>query len=337
MSEHDFRVGTRSTDPGEPAVRHPGLQALVKAARMQQPPAVQVRAETVLEGWQRRRATQRRGIVAALAMAAALVLVVSTPELWKDHEDHEVRGSAAPIDDPKVAVSEAEVMDTTRSTPPGETSAPVEPRGPVLATTIVVQALAANVAQPEILGPRHLRLPEGRWSIDSQSAEPVTVELPDGPIEVRGGALHVKIAGHEVHVTVLREAVDRVDLGGLEVASPIESVPTESNPPARPASQSAAELAREAEQRMAAGDRQGAIRSLRRLVTKHPRSAAAQAGLIDLGRLLKAAGHEDEARCAYAEFLERWPGHALTGDVLRAKRALGDGPACDGLAPKSAR
>src|SRR5690606_20731834 len=191
--------------------------------------------------------------------------------------------------------------------------------------------LEPTEASPEVLGPRRLRLPEGRWSIDSEAPEPVVVELPDGTVELRGGMVHVEVAGAVARIEVRRARVERFDTEGRRVVEPTE--PTEPGP-AKATGPSAAELAREAEGYMAAGNRAEAIRTLRRLVTRHGRSAAAQAGLIDLGRLLKASGQLDEARCAYALFLERWPGHALAGDVTRAQRALGQGPACDGLRPR---
>jgi hypothetical protein len=316
----------------EPAVHHPRLVALVDAVRNDPAPATAVDAHAVHVGWQQRRAGQRRGLALGLAVAAAVLLTVGVLELGSATRDE-----VAPVAVEDAAPSRA--PDARGPTPASEVVAPApdaagshEPTPPdalVLASSIHVASLdPGTTAMPEVLGPRRLRLLDGHWSIDVEDAEPVEVELPDGMLRLRGGSLHVQVAGDVAHVEVLRDEVLRIDLAG-------RSTTLRAKPPGEPAAgPSAAELAREAEELMAAGDRQGAIRALRRLVTRHGRSAAAQAGLIDLGRLLKAAGHNDEARCAYGLFLARWPGHALAGDVARAREALGAGPACDGLRPR---
>lgn len=322
MSAEDFRPVS-----DEPSVRHPQLRRMVDAARAEPPPVLQVDAHAVYAGWQQRRAGQRRGLAVGLAVAAAVLLTVGLLELR----------SAVSEPEAPVAIHEAPAP-TPSAEGPAPTPAPVPdepgpdgtvaPASPVLASSIVVASLSPTPARPQVLGPRHLRLPDGRWSIDSAEAEPVEVELPDGTLRLRGGSVHVQVAGDVAQVEVVRDEVLRVDAQGRWTtlrARPAEPTPGGTSPAA---------LAREAEELMAAGDRQGAIRALRRLVTRHGRSAAAQAGLIDLGRLLKAAGQPDEARCAYGLFLERWPGHALAGDVTRARQALGEGPACDGLRPR---
>jgi hypothetical protein len=320
MSAEDFRP-----ESDEPSVRHPQLRRMVDAARAEPPPVLQVDAHAVYAGWQQRRAGQRRGLAVGLAVAAAVLLTVGLLEL------------RSAVSEPEAPVAIHEAPATTPSAegpapaPVPDEPAPdgtVAPASPVLASSIVVASLSPTTASPQVLGPRHLRLPDGRWSIDGTDAEPVEIELPDGALRLRGGSVRVQVAGDVAHVEVLRDEVLRVDAQGRFTtlrAKPAEPTPGGSSPAA---------LAREAEELMAAGDRQGAVRALRRLVTRHGRSAAAQAGLIDLGRLLKAAGQTDEARCAYGLFLERWPGHALAGDVTRARRALGEGPACDGLRPR---
>jgi len=318
--------------PDEPAVRHPRLRAMVDAVQAEPPPELQVDAQAVYAGWQQRRTGQRRGLAVGLALAAAVLLTVGVLEL---------RSATQEPDTPVTARTDspAPSAPSTRAAAPEPTPevlAPVEPTeavAPVLAASIHVSPLSPTTAVPEVLGPRRMRLPEGSWSIDSEEAEPVEVALPDGALELRGGSVHVQVAGDVAHVEVLRDEVLRVDARGRWTTlrtRPAEVVAEPTEPATGP---SPAELAREAEELMAAGDRAGAIRALRRLVTRHGRSAAAQAGLIDLGRLLKASGQPDEARCAYGLFLARWPGHALAGDVTRAREALGGGPTCDGLRP----
>lgn len=318
----------------EAAVDHPRLVALVKAARAQPTPTVGVRAEAIHEGWQRRRAALRHGVGLGMAAAAAAVLAVSALSPWLEGPRPE-----APVARHEVPVARPDVGVDPQVDPPVPSkerapAAPTRPEPPTLAAAVVVEALGPSRTEPLVLDPRRVRLSEGQWSIDNGAPEPLIVELPDGPLELRGGSIHVEVAGDVARVEVRRGEVVRLEADGRRRALPITDPAAPEGRPSPSTRPTAADLAREAEQRMAAGDREGAIRSLRRLVTQHGRSAAAQAGLIDLGRLLKAAGREAEARCAYAMFLQRWPAHALAGDVTRAQRALGDGPACDGLRPR---
>lgn len=331
--DHEATAGDFGPRPDEPAVRHPQLRMLVDAARAEPPPALRVDAEAVYAGWQERRTGQRRGLALGLAVAAAVLLTAGLLELRPSTTKDEPapvavqRTPPAPeVASPAGGHGSAEAAHET-----GATSETPPSASPVLASSIHVSPLEPTAAAVEVLGPRHLRLPDGSWSIDSEGAEPVEVALPDGALQLRGGSVHVQVAGDVAHVDVLRDEVLRVDAQGRSTtlrARPHAAAGTAAAGP------TPAALAREAEELMAAGDRQGAIRTLRRLVTRHGRSAAAQAGLIDLGRLLKAAGQANEARCAYGLFLARWPGHALAGDVTRAREALGSGPSCDGLRPE---
>jgi hypothetical protein len=328
-------VANFTPDDDEPAVRNPRLRLMVEAARAEPAPVLRVDAAAVHAGWQERRAGQRRSVAVALSLAAAVVLGVGLWQLRGATDEPEVPVTAnvdRPATDPEPGVSDRDVDPpvSARDEPKPDVAEPTV--APTLAATIHVSPLEPTAGTPEVLGPRRLRLPDGSWSIDSEEAEPVEVALPDGTLELRGGSVHVKIAGDVAHVEVLRDEVLRVDLRGHRTT--LHATPEPATEPAGPTGPTPAALAREAEAMLAAGDRAGAIRALRRLVTRHGRSAASQGGLIDLGRLLKAAGQPDEARCAYGLFLERWPGHALAGDVTRARTALGDGPACDGLHPR---
>lgn len=104
------------------------------------------------------------------------------------------------------------------------------------------------------------------------------------------------------------------------------------DPPRKPALDAAA-LARQAEQAMAEQRRGDAIRALGTLVRRFPKSSAARAALLDLGRLLRADGRRDEARCAYRQLIARWPADPMRKEIDRALRGLGEGPACRGLEP----
>jgi hypothetical protein len=98
-------------------------------------------------------------------------------------------------------------------------------------------------------------------------------------------------------------------------------------------SPSAAELARAAERSMAAGRRDETIKILTQLVRRYPKSSPARAALFDLGRLLRASGRNDEARCAYKLIRSRWPNDPMRGEIDRVLTSLGNGPGCRGLQP----
>lgn len=97
---------------------------------------------------------------------------------------------------------------------------------------------------------------------------------------------------------------------------------------------SASELSRQAEAAMIEHRRRDAIQLLTQLVRRYPTHAAARTALLDLGRLLREGKRDDEARCAYRQFIARWPGDSTRADVERALAALGDGPECRGLRPR---
>lgn len=97
---------------------------------------------------------------------------------------------------------------------------------------------------------------------------------------------------------------------------------------------SASELSRQAETAMIEHRRRDAIELLTQLVRRYPKHAAARTALLDLGRLLREGNRDDEARCAYRQFIARWPGDSTRADVERALAALGDGPECRGLRPR---
>jgi hypothetical protein len=93
-------------------------------------------------------------------------------------------------------------------------------------------------------------------------------------------------------------------------------------------------LARLAENAMAARRRDEAIALLSTLVRRFPKAPQAKAALLDLGRLLRDGGRNDEARCAYQLLVQRWPSEAKTPEITRVLGSLGDGPKCRGLKPQ---
>jgi tetratricopeptide (TPR) repeat protein len=117
----------------------------------------------------------------------------------------------------------------------------------------------------------------------------------------------------------------------IEAQVPPVETPLQQPKPGADAPMSAAELARAAERSMAAGRRDETIRLLGQLVRRYPKSSPARAALFDLGRLLRASGRTDEARCAYQLLRQRWPNDAMRGEIDRVLKSLGEGPACRGL------
>ncbi|MEX1365054.1 MAG: hypothetical protein AB1Z98_18135 [Nannocystaceae bacterium] len=321
---------------------NPELRTLVEAARAQPTPTVGVDADAIHAGWAQRRGRRRTLVIGGLAAAALLALaigVVAPSEPADRPQDQPPAGAMAGLGPDTVETPRPSITKTgpvaTDPISPTTASPPSKPPLPRLAVEVSVSALGEHhdpASAPEVLDSHRLRVTSGGWSIDSRAPEPVTVELPAGSLQLRGGHVHVQVAadrahGQQVEVEVLRGEVLRFDADGTLVPEPGAS-------PTPPTGPSADALAREVEDHLMAGRRGEAIGTLQRLVTLHPRSAAARAGLIDLGRLLEEAGQVDRARCAYAAFLKRWPGHALSGDVAKAQRALGEGPGCRGLRPR---
>ena len=198
--------------------------------------------------------------------------------------------------------------------------------------------MTAPAPGPELLarGPWDVELAPGRYTVTVDphaDAEPLRLHAGGGVVEVTHGRVQLSVAGDRVEVA-LREGV-AVWVAPDGARSPLapEDVPEDSS--ATPPTEGPAELARRAEAQLAAGKRDAAAALLRQLVTGHPASPQARTGLLDLAGLLKTDGRVDEARCAYALYLARYPGQEqLAGEVRRALDRLGAGPACRGLRPR---
>ena len=328
MSRPDF-----NPDANEPAVRSEGLRVLVDAARAEPTPPVGVDAAALHDAWATRRSSRRRAVVglgiaaglAGLAIAAAVPdgaprstpsTEVAAAPLEPPADDGEARRAARPAPTPRATAIE-----------PSPDDAPVDVVRLARNMTVVATE-AASQAQPEVLQPDRVRLPQGHWEVRNPTEAPLHVVLPDGEVEVAVAVIHVEVAGQTATVTVQEGEVHRHAADGrvttLGVTEPSTAPPTSS----------AVDLAAHAETQLVAGQHARAIATFRKLIGAHPRSPEARVGLIDLARLLEARGRADEARCAYALFEKRWPGHALGGDVARAREALGPGPKCRGLRPR---
>lgn len=136
-----------------------------------------------------------------------------------------------------------------------------------------------------------------------------------------------------VEVPVVEAPVVEAPIVEAPVVEALADETPERAVPRKPAPD-ASELAREAEEAMAQQRRGDAIRALRTLVRRYPSSSAARAALLDLGRLLRADGRRDEARCAYRQLVARWPSDPMRGEIDRVLESLGDGPDCKGLRPQ---
>ncbi len=325
----------------EPAVMHPQLLQMVEAARSQPMPEVAVDAETLHAAWKQRKRSHRT-VLGSLVVAAAAAAIVTLAVPWSSSSTPSSDSSAA-LESIAVAPTVAqEATVSVDTTPATELADSVASAPPILSESITVQALEPSSVQPEVLGAHHLRLPTGWWSIDSVAAEPVQIEVGEQRLEIQRGHVQVRVAAEAVVDTqVLRGALVHLSSDGRVVARSGPSQTADAGPASaeratrRPARPGPDALAQEADEHLAAGRRGRAIKSLRRLVTQYPRSAAAPTALIDLGRLLDRAGRDDEARCAYGLFLQRWPQLSSAGEVRRAREALGEGSVrCRGLTPR---
>lgn len=307
----------RPTDPHEPAVTSPALRRLVDAARAADPPPVRVTADAVFAGFEARRRARGRAVLGLVAAAAAAVaLVWARP--W------------APAGTGAIGQVAQDMSDEPFAGAP----APRTPAPPALASAVRVVAEAGPPPAP--LGPWELTLGPGRYelSVDPHAGPDVLrARTPDGVVEVTHGRVIVTVAGTKTEVALKTGVATWVAADGTRSQLAPADVPGDSS--VAPASEGPAELARRAEDQLAAGKREAAAATLRQLVTAHPTSAQAHTGLLDLARLLKADGRTDEARCAYSLYLARYPGkEQLADEVRRALDRLGEGPACRGLRPR---
>ena len=299
------------------------LQVLVEAARNQPIVETGVSADAVLAGMERARSRSlvRRSLIlsSALAVAASTVAVVSVSSLLGGSEQSPMR--AAGVEDK-----------------PTDAQAVPETPPPRLASAVSLRTNAAV----EIHGPWSIALGEGEHELAMRSTpgRSLRVTLPDRELElVEGRALVQVVEGSsvvrlEVGVAAWigpgeQRTLISVERSELEVPTKATSANTrDPRPP------SAAQLAREAEARLAAGKTGAAIAILRQLVATHPRASPTRAGLLDLARLLRKTQQVDAARCAYTVYLQRWPGSAVDAEVRSQLAQLGEGPGCRGLDPR---
>lgn len=113
---------------------------------------------------------------------------------------------------------------------------------------------------------------------------------------------------------VAPEAVEREEDPVVEIA-PVE-MPTEVEPRAQPSADELLQVATEARRE---GNPRRAIRTLRRLQRRYPRSSEAIVSQVSLGNLLLGSGDSRSAHAAFARYLSRRPNGSLAPEALAGK------------------
>jgi hypothetical protein len=323
----------------EPVATRPELRKFVEAARQQPVVGTKLKARDVQSAWevaQRGRQARRTVLFSGaigLAAAAAAVLVL-TPLLSQPSAEQAKHDPELIDTDARVAKHDPELIDT---------DARVAKHDPELIDTDLraERRLASAVrlrsdAPVEVHGPWAIELGEGvhELEVDPVVERGLAVTLPQGQLELLHGRATVSVDEDGVAAVRLHSGVASwVSADGERNAISVERIDKPAADKAKPETSSAVELAREAEELLAAGKRSAAIRVLSRLVRRHPNAADAPTALLDLARLHRVAGDEDRARCALELHRERWPKSALRGEVDSQLERLGEGPACSGLNP----
>lgn len=309
------------------------LRRLIRGARGQERlPKLSVTADSIFEAYQVRRGRRRdriwQGGIAAAVCLSLGYLGISV--------DRAVESQSRQGMDLMAYATAAEAVL------PAVVNAPAElgSIAPTLEVEPSIERLEPYARIPEVIGARSIRLSQGTYRIGLPEGESgLRVQTSGGEIELEAGVMTVAVAGDRVDVVV--ESGSAYWVRGDERVS-VRAEPTTAEDGAsvdlarRGAGDapSAAQLAALAESSLGRGRRSVAIRHLRQLVSKHPRSIEAGRGLLDLGRLLRAEGDTDGARCAYQLYLDRYPRGGMVAEVERARDRLGSGPQCRGLRPR---
>jgi hypothetical protein len=287
--------------PHDHALARPELGPFVAAARAQTIAGTCVTSESVQAGLEhsRRRSHAQRmlWLSVPVAIAASLVAMVVLSPLWsRDRSDAE-RASAnlhLATDVRMSSTGAAEVRD---------------------AWTVV--------------------LGEGTHEIElvresDESGRPLHIELPGRTLELVEGRATIEVVGDDTAVRLHTGVAAWIGADGWRTEIEVEQLEL---PDGDVADEGAATLAREADRLLAAGEREQAIATLRRLVETYPSASQTRAAVLDLARLLDNAGRDREARCAYELHLERWPDSSVTAEV-QAQLAHLDKTKCRGLEPE---
>jgi hypothetical protein len=319
----------RSNEP--PMLAREALRSFVQAAQSQPIVPTRLTAHEVQRAFvqaqhERRHARKALAIGVGLGLAAAAIVAVITTSLIGREPERE-RGSVA------------------IQTEPSESLANSAEATPQLDPAIRIRS-DHGAEPPRVLGPWSIALDAGthQLAVEPTADRPLRIELPERSLELVQGSMTIEIversavvrlesgiaAWIEADGTRTQIAVERIELLGAPTDEPVADQaiePAASEP-------SASELAREAERKLIAGQRDEAIGLLRKLVRKYPKTPQARTALMDLAAQERLAGRVDRARCAYLLYLERWPHSEVRAEIDKQLTKLGAGPACRGLDPR---
>lgn len=318
-------------EPDSTLVR-PELQPFVEAARTQKIAGTRVTAESVQAGLEhsRRRSQAQRmlWVSGAGAVAASVSVLALLGPLWWGDE----RGS------PATRASEAAQIEVVQPDPAPTTAT----EGATSERQLAAAVRLRSTGSPEIRDAWSVALGEGTHEIElqrepGQAKTPLRIDLPGRALELIEGSATIEVVGHDAAVRLHIGVAVWIGPDGrrtqIEVEQLVGAIDEETEAVDKPDIESAASLARQADQSLAAGEREQAIATLRRLVELHPRASQTRAAVLDLARLLAATGRERQARCAYELYLDRWPNSAITAEV-EAQLARLEPATCRGLVPK---
>lgn len=279
------------------ALARPELGPFVAAARAQTIAGTCVTSESVQAGLEhsRRRSHAQRvlWLSVPVAVAASLVAMVMLSSLWSRDDGEQANQ---------------------------------------LATAVRMSSTGA----PEIRDAWTIVLGEGTHELElvhepGEASRPLHIELPGRTLELVEGRATIEVVGQDAAVRLHTGVAAWIDTDGRRTQIVVERFELADDDVHDQTT--SATLAREADRLLAAGEREQAIETLRRLVETYPNATQARAAVLDLARLLDAAGRDGEARCAYELHLERWPDSSITAEVEAQLAQLGK-TACRGLHPQ---
>ena len=330
------------------------LRRLIRGARgHERLPKSRVTADSIFEAYQERRGRRRdriwQGGIAVAVCLSLGYLGVSVDRVVDRRSSGEsmdlmAYSTAAQAVSPTISpTTHAAISEGSASSSGSPALAPIKLEAVAQALELEpsIEPLEPYARIPEVVGARAIRLSQGTYRIGLPQGESgLRVHTSGGELELAAGVMTVAVAGDRVDVVVESGSAYWVrgdekvsvtaDKGGAE--TPSGEAPEQG---ADPKVASAAQLAALAEESLGRGRRSVAICHLRQLVSRHPRSTEAGRGLLDLGRLLRAEGDSDGARCAYQLYLDRYPRGGMVAEVERARDRLGEGPQCRGLRPRT--
>lgn len=332
----------------EPVLARAALRPFVQAAQSQPIVATRLTAHEVQRAWaqaQHERVRTRRALALGVALgvaAAAMVAVVATSLLGHDQDQD---GDQVAIDTdsndsiPNPSTSLAPVNppdspDLSELARPGRDLSESARPGRDLDMAIRIR----SDEPPRVLGPWSIALDAGRHELVVQPVDDraLRIELPERALELVHGEMSIELVDRSAVVRLESGVAAWIEADGTRVQIEVERIELPSDPASEPivAEPSVSDLAREAERKLIAGQRDEAIGLLRKLVRKYPKSPQARTALMDLAAQERLAGNADRARCAYQLYLERWPHSEVRAEIDKQIAKLGEGPACRGLDPR---